>query len=112
MSKKRRPSWTREYAREVLARVEQSGKGDIEAAKELGVTPRQIWRWRHRLRGETKTQASAEPAFVEVAVARKQYHPQQPFAIHTRSGRTVTVWPGFDADELGRVLAVVEGLPC
>jgi transposase-like protein len=116
MSKKRNPPWTKEYAREVLARVKQSGKGDREAAKELGVAPQQIWRWRHRLRSEAKAQALANttttPAFVEVAVAREQPQQPQPFAIHTRSGRTVTVWPGFDAGELGRVVAVVEGLPC
>lgn len=99
----------------MLARVERSGKSDTEAAKELGIAPRRIWRWRHRLRNETMSQAlakaSAMPTFVEVAVAREQPQPQ-PFAIHTRSGRSVTVWPGFDAGELDRVLAVVEGSRC
>ena len=109
MSKKRSQPWTVGYAREVLARIAQSGKSDTEMARELGVTPQRIWCWRNRLRNKTQVAAPAQPAFVEVAVNR---NPTQPFAVHTRSGRTVTVWPGFDAGELGRLLAVVEESPC
>jgi len=110
MSKQKNQRWTKEYAREVLARLEQSSKSDTEMAKELGVKPSRIWQWRNRLRGETMATTAPKPAFVEVAVARQE--PRQPFAIHTHSGRTVTVWPGFDANELSRVLAVVETSPC
>ncbi len=53
---------------------------------------------------------TTEPRFMEVRVAAQ---PQaKPFAVHTCNGRTVAVWPGFDADELQRLLATVEGVEC
>jgi hypothetical protein len=36
----------------------------------------------------------------------------QPFAVQVRNGRSVAVWPGFDAAELARLLAVVEDEGC
>jgi hypothetical protein len=49
-------------------------------------------------------------SFVEVSITAPRQ--AQPFAVQMRNGRSVAVWPGFDAAELARLLAVVEGEEC
>lgn len=112
MSTRTNRQWTEAYAREVLARGDRRGLSTAALARELGVSAQRIYWWRKRL-AEAKT--SERNSFVEVTVARpqpEQPQPGQPFAVQTQNGRRVVVWPGFDAGELARLLAVVEGLAC
>src|SRR5687768_12104418 len=107
MNKATRRNWTEEQARRELARAEREGLSTAELARELKVSAQKIYWWRQRLRADAK---ETEPRFMEVRVAAE---PQaKPFAVQLRNGRTVAVWPGFDAEELQRLLATVEGTGC
>ena len=102
--------WTEKHARDVLAMGEQRKLNNSELARELGVSPQRIHWWRKRLRGDAQT--SNQPAFVEVKLAGPSATTTRPFAIRTRTGHTIEVWPGFDASELTRLLALVEKESC
>ena len=107
MNRATKRNWTEEQARQVLARAEREGLSATELARELNVSAQKIYWWRQRLSADERT---TEPRFMEVRVAAQ---PQaKPFAVQLRNGRTVAVWPGFDADELQRLLATVEGVEC
>jgi hypothetical protein len=56
----------------------------------------------------------AEPAFLPVRVAEAQARTpgRAGVAVVIGSGRRVVVGPGFDAETLRRVVAVLEGRPC
>lgn len=112
MSTRTNQQWTEAYAREAIARGDRRGLSTAALARELGVSAQRIYWWRKRL---AEAEAPERTPFVEVAVVQpqpEQAQPGQPFAVQTQSGRRVVVWPGFDAGELARLLAVVEGLPC
>ena len=99
--------WNEEYARQVLGRASKSGKSDSEMARELGVSPQRIHWWRRRLE---ELESAMTPPFVEVTVTAS---PEvRPFVVQSRCGRSVSIWPGFDASELGRLLDVLEDSSC
>jgi transposase len=109
MNRATKRNWTEEQARQVLARAEREGLSTAALARELNVSAQKIYWWRQRLRADAKT---TEPRFMEVRVAAQPQPQTKPFAVQLRDGRTVAVWPGFDADELQRLLATVEGVEC
>ena len=98
--------WSKDEARRVLARAEREGKSITMLAREEGVSPQRLYWWKKRLRGEEPSPSS----FVEVRLTEPRQ--AQPFAVQMRNGRSVAVWPGFDAAELARLLAVVEDEGC
>lgn len=102
MSKSKNVHWTEKYARAVLEAGDRRKLSNSALARELGVSPQRINWWRKRLRA---AQTPTQPAFVEVKLAASSPHP---FAIRTNKGRTIEVWPGFDAAELARLIAAVE----
>jgi transposase-like protein len=106
MSTHKNRHWTEDDARQVLARGEREGKSITALAREQGVSPQRLYWWKKRLRGEAPSTSS----FVEVSIRAPQQ--AQPFAVQARNGRSVAVWPGFDAAELARLLAVVEDEAC
>jgi transposase-like protein len=107
MSTHKNRHWTEDYARQVLARGEREGKSITTLAREQGVSPQRLYWWKKRLRdGDARSTSS----FVEVSITAPRR--TQPFAVQTRNGRSVAVWPGFDAAELTRLLALVEGEEC
>lgn len=98
--------WTEKYAREVLKDADRRKLSITALARELGVSPQRIHWWRKRLQ---ETQTASTPTFVEIKLAATSPQPQmQPFALRTRNGRMIDVWPGFDAAELARLIAAVE----
>ncbi|HEX6241042.1 MAG TPA: transposase [Polyangiales bacterium] len=107
MNIRKNQHWTEDYARQVLARGEREGKSITALAREQGVSPQRLYWWKKRLRDED---VRGRSSFVEVSITAPRQ--AQPFAVQTRSGRSVAVWPGFDAAELARLLAVVEGEKC
>jgi transposase-like protein len=107
MNRATKRNWTEKEARQVLARAEREGLSTAELAREQNVSAQKIYWWRQRLRADART---TEPRFMEVRVATQSQ--AKPFAVQLRNGRTVAVWPGFDADELQRLLATVEGVEC
>ncbi|WP_428264709.1 IS66 family insertion sequence element accessory protein TnpA [Haliangium sp.] len=96
--------WTQEEARQLLARAERKGQSLSELARELGVNRQRLAYWQKRLDEEA---AGETAGFVEVTL--KQEGASQPFAVQTRSHRKCDRWPGGDAGQPRRPLAMVEG---
>jgi len=76
------------------------------AARHGMPTPSFAW-WCQRLAGG-RAQA---PDFVAVDVVPDEVESTVPFEVMCRGGRSVRVTPGFDADALSRLLAVLDR-PC
>lgn len=112
MSQQKQQKWKEADARKVLERIKQEGTSIPEMARKLGVTPQRIYWWWHRLKDEEPAEVSPKPRFVEVELAVSKRASAPGFTIHARGGRKIEVLAGFDAQELGRLLSVIEGLPC
>jgi transposase-like protein len=110
--KQKQQKWTEAEAREALACIEREGISIPSLAKRLGVGHQRLYYWRHRLNGAPLTTLGPEPQFVEVTVAMPRTESALAFVVHSHGGRKVEIPPGFDAEELRRVLTVVENLPC
>lgn len=108
MSKTIKDRWTEKYARTVLERAEQRKLSIAALADELGVSQQRIYWWRKRLHDGPKVR---KPGFVEVrlpATPAPAPAATRAFTITTHSGRTIKVWPGFDAAELSRLIVTLE----
>lgn len=103
---RRQHRWTESYAREVLAYAKREGLSDGEVAEELGGSAQRVTWWRKRLERGIDSGGSR---FVEVRVAEvgNLQGQDRPFVVQTRVGVAVQVWPGFDEEELGRLLRVL-----
>src|SRR5215469_7044016 len=95
--------------RNLVSEQEESGQGVAAFCLGRGLTPRQFYYWKKRLRRTTSGQ------FVELQVARplpKQKHsgsmPAAAIEVRLSNGRSLMVAPEFDASHLRAVLAVVE----
>jgi transposase-like protein len=108
MNRAPKRNWTEEQAKQVLARAEREGLSTAALARELNASAQKIYWWRQRLRADGRT---TEPRFMECG-PRPSLSRRRAFAVQLRNGRTVAVWPGFDADELQLFLAAVEDVEC
>ncbi len=108
MQTQKQSHWTEKKAREVLERAKENGQSLAALAREMGISPCRLYWWRRRLRAVDRP--SDRPSFIEVKVSPEQ--PSRPFEVRTSNGRGIGVWPGFDAEELERLIsvAVEEGL--
>ena len=106
MSTHKNRHWTEDDARQVLARGEREGKSITTLAREEGVSPQRL----HWSEASPVKVWRSTSSFVAVSIRAPRQ--AQPFAVQTRNGRSVAVWPGFEAAELARLLAVVEGEEC
>ena len=107
-------SW---YA-EVLQAQDAEGIRASDLAALLGVTTTNIYYWRRRLRdldaGEESARAAAGPSgLIRVDVARDPEGPtgdERRAALEVRltDSRTIVVPSGFDADELRKLVSVLE----
>jgi transposase-like protein len=95
--------------RAIVSEQISSGQSVAAFCKERGVTSSQVFAWKKRLREAEKAQ------FVEVQIEpavpmREIGNQQQAKAIEVRlcGGRSIAVEPGFDADHLRALLAVLE----
>lgn len=86
----------------------ESGKSVAAFCRERGVPASQLFLWKRRLR-----EAGAAGQFVEVAVNRAVETGAGGSGIEVRlnGGRSLFVEPGFDADHLRALLAVLETRP-
>jgi transposase len=48
MTKHRNPAYTEAFRKEAVLRSQKSGHTTTSVAKELGVSPQQIYNWRHQ----------------------------------------------------------------
>lgn len=106
-----RPYWRQTEAQRIVEAWRESGELVSEFARRHGVDPKRLSRWVSRLQKST----SAPVHFHQVRVAGDgaSRHDGASIEIELRAGRRVRVAPGFDAEDLRRVLAVLdEGTPC
>jgi transposase-like protein len=95
--------------RAIVSEQIASGQSVAAFCRERGVTSSQVFAWKKRLREAERAQ------FVEVQIEPAEPLPelgirQQAKAIEVRlfKGRSIAVEPGFDADHLRALLAVLE----
>jgi len=100
--------WTATDAASVLAAASASGLSLRRFARERGLDPQRLARWRRQLDGGRAPEATfVEVARPDVAAARAGG-----FEVVLGAGHVVRVGLGFDAEELRRLLAVLEGASC
>lgn len=100
--------WREAEARVILAALAESGEGLAAFARRHEVDPRRLGRWRSRL-GEGK-EASVRFHPVQLSsVAQPRVPESSGIEIELAGGRRVRVGHGFDAEDLRRVVAVLEG---
>jgi transposase-like protein len=104
----KRRRWRVEDAEAVLAEQASSGMELVAFARQAGVDPARLKRWRRALASsptagfeEVTTVPRKAPVVVGVASARW-------FEVVLTSGRVVRVPESFDAGALGRLLSVVD----
>ena len=100
--------WTAADAASVLAAAGASGLSLRGFARERGLEPQRLARWRRQLDGARV----AEATFVEVARPLVPAVRAGGFDVVLAAGRVVRVGLGFDAEELLRLLAVLEEGSC
>ena len=95
--------------RAIVSEQIASGQGVAAYCKERGVTSSQVFAWKKRLREAEKAQflevqiKPAEP-LCEIGVRQQT----KPIEVRLCGGRSIAVEPGFDADHLRALLAVLE----
>ena len=94
-----------------LADQERRGLSVAEYAEEIGVTPATLYNWRRRLESAPSPKPRSEArGLVRVQVRRAELPAAGTEALVVRigRGRSVEIRPGFDAEELARVIEVLE----
>jgi len=102
--------WREADARVIVAAWQDSGKTLSAFAQQHGVDPRRMARWRSRLRRAVPAAVRFHPVQVAAESAARQNGPT--IEIELGGGRRVRVGPGFDVDDLRRVMAVLEETRC
>jgi len=100
--------WRADDAAAVLAAAAASGLSLPAFAAHHGLRPQRLERWQRQL---AAVQPVAE-TFVEVTLPPVVRPAAGGFEIVLRSGRLVRVGAGFDAEELRRLLVVVDEASC
>ncbi len=101
--------WREAEARVVVEAWRNSGESLSGFARRHGVDPRRVARWAWRVEGS----APAPVRFHPVRLAEHGDGNGAAIEIHLVGGQRVRVPPGFQAEDLRRVLAVLDpGTPC
>ncbi len=102
--------WHESDARRVLAACSASGRSLSAFAREHGLRPDRLYRWRRKLRGDEA------PAFypIQVVAEKVPTYPEARNAMELvlRCGRRIILGPEFDAVVLRRLVEAVESWPC
>ena len=101
--------WREADARLVITASRASGKPLASFAREYGLKPRRIWRWAALLKEQSRGTVHFHPVRL-IEPGRGDYRPDA-IEVMLVDGRRVRVPEGFVADDLRRVLAVLEGGP-
>jgi len=103
----RKRRWSEAEARLVVSASQASGKSVLSFAREYGLQPSRIWRWLARLQEESKGGMRFHPVRL---VEPERLDPRVgTIEVVLLNGRRVRVPQGFVAEDLVRVLEVVEG---
>jgi transposase len=102
--------WREAEARVVVAAWQESGKTLSAFAQQHGVDPRRLARWSSQLRRAAPAAVRFHP--VRLAGGSAGSRDAGTIEIELGGGRRVRVGPGFDVEDLRRVVAVLEGARC
>ena len=103
--------WSEGEARLMVSTSQASGKSVSSFAKEYGLQPSRIWRWSARLKGQSKGGMRFHPVRL-VEPERLDAGPGT-MEVVLLNGRRVRVPQGFVAEDLVRLLEVLErGVSC
>ncbi len=103
MSRPKRPYWREHDAERVLAELQASGKSTAAFARQHGISPAKLYRWRAQLQLEP---AAAD--FVPVVLDRATPTPSHAeIELLLGDGVRIGVPRGFCAQTLSRLLAVL-----
>ncbi len=93
-----------------LDEQEGSGLSVAEYAEGIGVTPTTLYSWRRRLESSPPGRQSEAAGLVRVQVCSDVDQAVTPAALVVRVGndRAIEIPPGFDAEDLVRVIEVLE----
>lgn len=101
--------WREEQARVVVAAWKRSDESLTAFARRHGIERRRLERWARRLgRAAGKVRFHRVRLVGRPAVAGEVHDVGSPIEIEWSPGRRVRVFPGFAAEDLGRVLEVLE----
>jgi hypothetical protein len=106
-----RPRWRKDDARLVLDAWRRSGQTMSAFARLYGIKYERVARWKGRLHGEPNGEPRAAVRFHPVRVRpveRQRNDSVDRIELVLSEGRSIRVPQGFDADDLRRLLAVVE----
>ena len=97
--------WPEADARVIIEAWQQSGETVAAFARRLGVDPRRVSRWAGRLSTSEPTPVHFHPVRVASAGAGDR---RASIEIELGGGRRLRVAAGFEAEDLRRVLAVLD----
>lgn len=103
---RRIPRREEEHRRSLVSDLERSGQSVIDFARERGISPWSLYRWRRRLAGDPAPVCAAKPDFVQVTI-KATPAPRSAIQIELERGVRVNVPAGFDEGELRRLLEVL-----
>ena len=106
-----RQHWRKDDARLVLDAWRRSGQTMSAFARLYGIQYERLARWKRRLRGEPNGEPGEAVRFHPVRVrpvARQSHDSVDRIELVLSKGRSIRVPHGFDAEDLRRLLAVVE----
>ncbi len=105
-----RDPWTEDEARAALAAAGQSGLSLAGFARRHGLCDRQLYWWRTRLRRHPDIEPATRP-FVRICTQALPSRESSGIEILV-SDAVIRVAPGFCAQTLGQVVAVLRAAPC
>ena len=94
--------------RSLIAAQEQSGKGVAQFAERRGLNAATMYWWRSQVRRADVGEPKFAPIEIVDGPSAFARAPDTQFEIELACGRRLRVWPRFDADELARLIAVLE----
>jgi transposase-like protein len=102
--------WSEAEARSVLAEVERSGENPRAYGMRHGIDPQRLYSWKRRL---ARAAAPTGSGFLPVRITSEapttpRSVPSRAFEVLLAGGRVVRVAEDFDANALGRLVAVLE----
>jgi hypothetical protein len=103
-----RRHWREQDARLLLEAWRGSGQTLTAFAQHYGVHPERLGRWHRLLRAQPESQVRFHP--VRVRMGEPRSAESEKIELVLRDGRSIRVPQKFDAEDLRRLLAVVEAV--
>ena len=97
--------WTEIEARGVIAAWRKSGLSTIDFARQRGIVPQRIYRWRRKL-ADDELEAIGGLKLLPVHIVEAKRGEQVTVLLH--SGHMLKVGRGFDEEAFARVVAILE----